>query len=117
MRTNTGDAIHHILRVHVGQEQAISAPDICRALRWPAPRERHVRRLIADESALWPDVVVCATPGQGYFCAASLDEIQRYDNWLSGLARDAADKHAAFRAAALTQGFRLEPLPSLATAA
>ena len=116
MKTKDGNKILRVLRSHVGQEEAISAPAICRALGIRETRERHVRQVIADESALWPDVVICATPGQGYFCAATFEELEAYDNWLAQLAKDAADKQRAFRRAAHRLGFTLNTLPKLAAA-
>lgn len=107
MKTNTGDLILKVLRQHVGQDQAISAPDICRELHWPLSRERLVRRIIADESALWPDVLICALPGAGFFCAATFAEIESREHWLSALAKDSAEKHRLFRKAARALGFCL----------
>lgn len=117
MRTNTGNTIFNLLREHVGQEEAISAPQICRELGWPDSRERLVRRIIADESALWPDVLICSVPGAGYFCAASFQEIESADHWLANLATEAAEKHRLFRATAQQLGFSLAKLPPLAHAA
>ena len=117
MKTATGNAILAILRRHVGRAQAITAPGICRALNFPVTRERLVRRIIADESALWPEIIVCATPGEGYFCAETFEEIERYDHWRAHLATDAAAKHAAFRAAARRAGFAITDPPLLAAAA
>lgn len=116
MRTKTGDAIFKLLQQHQGRATAISAPDICRELDYPPGRERQVRRIIADESALWPDVV-CATPGAGYFCATSYEEIATYDNWLNQLVTEATDKLNAFRTAAKNAGFNIIALPALAAAA
>ena len=84
MRTPQGDKIFEVLRAHLGRENAISAPDICTALRWPTGREREVRRIIRAESPLWSDAngIVCAAPGGGYFLAQTLEEILAYESWL-----------------------------------
>lgn len=116
MRTNTGNAILKVLRSHSGRAEALSAPAICRALKWPDTRERLVRRIIADESALWNDVLVCSVPGEGYFCAETFEEIERADHWLATLATQAAEKHRLFRATAHRLGFSLHTLPPLAAA-
>src|SRR5258708_4776736 len=78
MRTGEGDKIFDVIRAHVGSENAISAPDICRELGWSHGCERNVRRIIAKESHLWPEIV-CAragdpTGGGGYFVAESYEE-------------------------------------------
>lgn len=118
MRTKTGDKIAAILRGHVGREEALSAPDICRALGWPLKREREVRRVIADEAPLWEGVLVCAKPGDGYFVAANIDEAQAYQNWLVALTNKAALKSSAFRASARAMGLHLgHEFPRLAKAA
>jgi len=84
MRTSQGDKIYQVLRTHLGRENAISAPAICKALRWPEGREREVRRVIRSESPLWADAngIVCAAPGGGYFLAQTLEEIMAYESWL-----------------------------------
>lgn len=127
MRTQFGDRIFTTLRSRIGRDQAISAPALCQELGWPESRERFVRRIIADESALWPGVLICSVPGDGYFCAATYEEAETYLNWLSALAAEAANKVTSFRASAARQGLvfppapaaavLLDPLPPLATAA
>lgn len=107
MRTPEGNKIADVLRSHVGAENAISAPDICRALHLPVKRERHVRRVIADESALWDGILICSTPGKGYFAAASYDELIEHDCWLTGLLTEAEKKLAGFRKLAIAHGLRL----------
>ncbi len=118
MRTKTGDRIASILRRHVGREEAIGAPDICRELGWPLKREREVRRIIADQAPLWEGVLVCAKPGDGYFVASNIDEAQAYQNWLNDLTNKAALKSSAFRLSAAAMGLHLgNEFPRLANAA
>lgn len=111
MRTKTGNTIFAILQAHVGRSQAISAADLARALGMPARRERQIRRILADEAALWPNVVICSAPGAGYFCAETYEEICRYDNWLFNLATEAKAKLDNYRANASRLGFKLPPEP------
>jgi len=106
VRTVEGDKIFKIIRSHIGRPQAISAPQICHQLRWKPSYERDVRRIISDESHLWPGILVCSFPGAGYFCAETYEEAETYDNWLSDLVDAAWNKRAAFRTACAKMGFK-----------
>ena len=117
MRTKTGNAILKILLQRHGRGAAISSTDICRALGWKTSRDRAVRRIIADENALWPDVLICAVPGDGFFCAATFEEVVAYDHWLAHLAKDANEKIATFRRVAMQLGFNVAALPEMQLAA
>jgi hypothetical protein len=105
MRTEEGDKIYKIIRAHIGRPQAISAPEISALLKWKPSYEREVRRIISDESHLWPGTLVCSTPGKGYFCAETYEEAENYDNWLSDLIDAAQNKRTAFRTACQKMGF------------
>lgn len=85
MKTDEGNKIYAVVRCHIGRENAISAPDICRAIGWPMSRERFVRQIIADENHLWQGILVCAVGGAGYFVAETFDEARKYRNWLRDL--------------------------------
>lgn len=106
MKTAEGTAIFAVIKQRNGAENAINAVEICHRLGWPAKREREVRQRIADEAALWPQLV-CATPGKGYFIPETYEELERYDNWLGNLVRSAELKRAEFRESARHHGFRL----------
>jgi hypothetical protein len=106
MRTTDGDKVFAIIRAHIGAEDAITAPEIARELRWKASDERKVRRIISDEGYLWPDILVCSIPGKGYFCATSYEEAESYDSWIAGLLDSAREKQTAFRAQCRKMGFR-----------
>ena len=107
MRTPEGDKIFAIIRQHDGAPNAITAPQICRELGWRKSRQRTVRQIISDESALWEGWPVCAIPGQGYFIAQSIEELMSYDNWLADLLTRSCNKLNAFRAAVRKMGIRL----------
>ena len=92
MRTPEGDKIFAVVRTRIGRDQAISAPDICRELRWPMSRERMVRQIIADESHFWDHVLVCSAAGSGYFVAAEIEEVHKYRNWIDDLFYRAEEK-------------------------
>lgn len=117
MRTAEGDKIFRIIRSRIGRPQAISSLDICRELRWPLSRDRMVRQTISDESHLWPAVLVCAVPGQGYFCAETYEEAESCDNWLSDLVEAAQNKRTAFRTACQKMGFNFTKNRNLRRAA
>jgi len=104
MRTDEGNKVYAIVRCHIGRENAISAPDICRQLRWPMSRERFVRQIIADESHLWDGVLICAVGGEGYFCAQTFDEAHAYRNWLRDLMLKSKEKLARFENACSLMG-------------
>jgi len=113
MRTLQGDKILSVIRSHVGSDNAISARDICLELGWSAgARERAVRRIIADESALWSNGghLVCALNGgrgvTGYFVAATFEEAETYYNWLLSLSAVANRKVFNFREACSKMGLR-----------
>ena len=93
-------------RRHSGRDQAISAPDICRELGWPMKRERLVRQIISDESHLWTGVLVCGVPSAGYFCAADIEEVHKYRNWIADLFHKAADKLRKVDEACTRMGIR-----------
>jgi hypothetical protein len=106
MRTAEGNEIYRVIRTHVGRDQAISALDICRAIRWPMSRERHVRQVIADESHLWNGVLICSAAGAGYFVASDIEEVHTYRNWIADLFYKAQDKLAKVDEACAKMGFR-----------
>lgn len=120
MRTPEGEKILSVIRGHVGRENAISARDICLELGWsPKARERLVRRIVADESALWTvpggvdagraAVLVCAAASRGdsgYFVAADFEEAETYYNWLLSLAAVANRKVFNFREACSKMGIK-----------
>ena len=85
MRTNPGDKIFAILKTHIGRENAISAPELAKAIGWRSSLEREVRRIIRTESPLWAerDGLVCAVPGGGYFLGTSFEELSTYHTWLT----------------------------------
>lgn len=91
MRTAKGEKILEVIRGRIGVENCISAPDICRELRWPIGREREVRRIIATESMLW-DVEIIEKAGSGYCVAKDYEEIEENIHWLDELAKTAAQK-------------------------
>lgn len=115
MRTPEGDNIFRVIRRHSGRENAISARCICRELDWPETRERHVRRIISDESHFWvvdhdTPFLVCAFSGSGntgYFVAQTFEEAELYENWLSRLASVANLKLFNFRQACSRMGIKL----------
>jgi hypothetical protein len=107
VRSKTGDRIFAVLRQHVGAANAITGPQLCRALGYRKSMERAIRRIIADESARWEGWPVCAIPGQGYFIAESIEELMSYDNWLADLLERSTNKLQAFRAAVRKMGIRL----------
>ena len=100
------DQIHRILRNHVGLGQAIGAAEIARRV---GTHERAVREIIAEHAPSWPDCIICAAQA-GYFNAEHYDEVEAYDAHLSGLAKAATDKHAAFRASLKARGVHV-PTP------
>jgi hypothetical protein len=116
MRTPEGDKVWKIIRAHVGRPQAIGAIEIAQRLKWRPSQERMVRQIISDEAHLWPGILVCATPGKGYFCAETYEEAENYDNWLSGLVTAAQNKRTAFRTACEKMGFRFTKLNARAPA-
>ena len=115
MRTPEGNKILSVLKGHIGADQSITAPEICAELGWIPGRDRRVRQIIADESALWEDLV-CAKSGDGYFVAESFEEIETYHNWLAGLAISAMEKFEAFRKAAERKGVYVPMHAGLSTA-
>jgi hypothetical protein len=110
MKTPQGDKIYDVLRLHQGRENAISAPEICRALRWPEGRERQVRQIIRDESPLWAEDagIVCAAPGGGYFLATSMEELLAYESWLLEGRNSYDERLHRVRAYCRKRGFDLE---------
>ncbi len=111
MRTRGGDKIFSVIRRHVGKENAISAAEICDELGRSAGNAREVRRIISDESCLWPNVLVCAYSGKncgGYFVAESFEEAETYLNWLTELAAVASRKVFNFREACSKMGIRFK---------
>lgn len=109
MRTGEGNEIYRVLRTHIGRDQAISAPDICRAIGWSMTRERHVRQVISDESHFWSGVLICSSPGAGYFVAADFEEVHKYRNWIADLFHQAADKLRKVDNACAKMGIRFKP--------
>lgn len=109
---NRASQIQAVLRQHVGRDQAISAPGICRILRWPLSLEREVRRIIKDEGRSWGGegelFVVCAIPGRGFFIAADFEEIQNHDNWLSAQYAAVGKSRRDFRTLCKNLGITLE---------
>jgi len=111
MRTPQGDKIFEVLQKHLGRENAISAPDIAKALRWPAGREREVRRIIRTESPLWADKngVLCAAPGGGYFLAQTFEELMAYHSWLCDGRNSYDERIKSVEAYCHARGFNLQP--------
>jgi len=109
MRTKNGDRIYDILRSHIGKENAISAPAIAQALRWPEHRERKVRQIIRDESMFWAanGGLVCAIPGSGYFIAQSFEELAAYESWLTEGRDSYSQRIAIVRKYCRARGFNL----------
>lgn len=110
MRTPQGDRIYRVLAAHLGRENAISAPDICKALRWPEGRERQVRQIIRDESPLWADDngILCAAPGGGYFLAQTFEELLAYESWLQEGRKSYDERLRSVRAYCRKRGFDLQ---------
>lgn len=105
MRTTEGNQIYSILRAKVGRESAITAPELARLIGFPPGNERRVRRIINDECALWPTLVV-SEAGKGYFIAQTYEELEQCDSWLGKLMEAAALRRAEFRTLARKHGFR-----------
>ncbi len=110
MKTPQGDKIYAILRMHLGRENAISAPAICQALHWPEGRERQVRQIIRDESPLWAEEsgILCAAPGDGYFLATTFFELLAYESWLLEGRNSYDERLRRVRAYCRKRGFDLE---------
>ena len=112
MRTEAGDKVHDVIRQHNGAAQAITAPQICRQLGWRKSREREVRRAIADESAMWEGMPVCAIPSKGYFVGETIEELETYDNYLTDLLSRSTNKRNAYRQALRKMGIHLPLQPA-----
>lgn len=109
---NRAPQIEAVLRQHVGREQAITAPQICRALNWPLTLEREVRRILKEEGRSWGKegelFIICAIPGRGYFLAQDIEEIEAHDNWLSAQYAAVGKTRRDFRALCKNLGISLE---------
>jgi hypothetical protein len=110
MKTPLGDKIYSVLARHVGRENAISAPGICRELLWSEGRERQVRQIIRDESPLWAEEhgILCAAPGGGYFLATTMEELLAYESWLIEGRNSYGERLRRVRAYCRKRGFDLE---------
>jgi hypothetical protein len=117
MRSFFGDRVLEHLAEHVGRENAISAPAIALEMRLPFGIEREVRRTINSERSLWAanGILVCATPGGGYYIAADLADIADYHSTLRALATAAADRLASFEQECALTGFALSALETSKT--
>lgn len=108
MRTALGDKVFSVIRHHYGRDNAITAAAICDELGWTPGMAREVRRIVSNESHLWPGVLVCACAGRdsGFFVAESYDEALEYWNWLQQLAAVASRKVFNFEQACSKMGIR-----------
>ncbi len=107
-RLASADAVLQVLQTSRGAEYAVSAPNICEALRWAPGREREVRQIIEENANSKWEGTLCAIPGRGYFFAKTIEEIAAYRKYLLSL-RDASKiKLERFDAAAEREGFSLK---------
>jgi hypothetical protein len=106
-------AIFQIIQRHRGSANAISAWGIALELD-RTTNARAVRRVIAEESPNWPEIV-CARAGDdsGYFIAKTYEEMLAYWAWLDDLRAKAAEKVQRFEALCLRQGFKIPPAEAI----
>lgn len=109
MRTELGDKIHAVLRKHVGENNAITSAEIADELGFPASAQRQIREVVATESSLWGDDVVCGFGGLGYFICADLEEAIKYRDWLLGTFTEIGEKIEAFERHCAAHGLCVPP--------
>lgn len=109
MKTELGNQIHALLRRHVGEDHCITSAELAAALGLPASAQRRVREVIAAESSLWSDIIVCGFGGLGFFCCADIEEAIRYRDWLLGTFTEIGEKIEGFEKHCRAHGLRVPP--------
>ena len=88
-----------LLEAHIGRDRGMTAKAIAEALRVP---ERAVREFVTELRL--EGIAVCGTPGDGYFIAATVDELEETCAFL---------RSRAMHSLVLESKLRHVPLPDL----